>query len=109
MVCVTDLDAVVAAAGGAQKHYMGKTISRQLEEAIQERESMQTEPEDRNHIRILEETEETGGVTVSPILSEGDSIGAVVLMSRDGIGRMGEAERKLASTAATFLGRQMEA
>ena len=35
MVCIADRDAVIAAAGGAKKDYMGKAISHQLEDAIQ--------------------------------------------------------------------------
>ena len=46
--------------------------------------------------------------TISPILCEGDAIGAVVLFSKDPKAKMGEAEQKLAFSAAGFLGRQME-
>ena len=35
MVCVADRDTVIAAAGGAKKDYLGKPISKQLEDAIQ--------------------------------------------------------------------------
>ncbi|MEW6574479.1 MAG: stage V sporulation T C-terminal domain-containing protein, partial [Bacillota bacterium] len=40
--------------------------------------------------------------------SEGDPIGAVVLVSREPGVRMGELELKLAETAAGFLAKQME-
>lgn len=45
---------------------------------------------------------------VSPIVSEGDPIGAVMFLSMDPNVRMGEVEAKLAQTAAGFLGKQME-
>lgn len=45
---------------------------------------------------------------VAPIICEGDAIGAVALMSREPRAKFGDAEMKLASTAAGFLGRQME-
>ena len=45
---------------------------------------------------------------ISPIISEGDTIGSVVLMSTDTNAQMGEAEIKLAQSAAGFLGKQME-
>jgi AbrB family transcriptional regulator (stage V sporulation protein T) len=45
---------------------------------------------------------------VSPIISEGDPIGAVILLSMDPNARMGEVETKLAQSAAGFLGKQME-
>ncbi len=45
---------------------------------------------------------------VSTIVSEGDPIGAVILLSTDPEISMGEAEEKLAQSAAGFLGRHME-
>ena len=51
------------------------------------------------------------GVTaevIVPIVCEGDAIGAVALLSRDPKVKLGELELKLVSTAAGFLGRQME-
>lgn len=109
MVCVTDRDAVIAAAGGARKDYMGKSISPQLEQAIQERENLQAAAGEKRYIRITEEEmEECFSQTVSPILCEGDAIGSVVLFSRDSRTKMGEVEQKLALSAAGFLGRQME-
>ena len=55
----------------------------------------------------------TNGITLfkktAVILCEGDAIGAVILLNnKDGKYKMGPAEQKLASTAAGFLGRQME-
>ena len=44
---------------------------------------------------------------ITPIISEGDAIGAVLLLGADNK-KMGETEKKLALTAAGFLGRQME-
>jgi len=51
------------------------------------------------------------GVTaqvVTPIICEGDAIGAVVIMSREPRAKFSEGELRLAATAAGFLGRQME-
>jgi len=49
----------------------------------------------------------TAGV-VAPIITQGDSIGAVLLLSKDPNTQMGELEVKLSETAASFLGKQME-
>ena len=109
MVCVSDRDTVIAAAGGAKKDYLGKPISKQLEEAIQERESIQADSGERTFVRIInEDVEECYAQTISPVLCEGDAIGAVILFSKDPKMKMGETEQKLASSAAGFLGRQME-
>ena len=109
MVCITDRDAVIAAAGGAKKDYMGKPVSQELENAIQERENVQASAGDRRYVRLIdEETEDCFAETICPIISEGDAIGAVALFSREPKTGKGESEQKLALSAANFLGRQME-
>lgn len=109
MVCITDRDAVIAAAGGAKKDYMGKAVSQELEDIIQERENIQAAAGDRKYVRLVEEElEDYFAETICPIICEGDAIGAVALFSRDPKARMGEVEQKLALAAANFLGRQME-
>ena len=109
MVCITDRDAVIAAAGGAKKDYMGKPVSQELEDMIQDRENVQAAAGDRKYVRLIEEEQEDCfAETICPIICEGDAIGAVALFSRDPKARMGEVEQKLALAAANFLGRQME-
>lgn len=109
MVCITDRDAVIATAGGAKKDYYGKPISPQLEQLIQERESLQASMGERRFISVIQEDME--GITtetICPVISEGDAIGAVILLGRDAKAKMGEVEQKVAASAAGFLGRQME-
>ena len=45
---------------------------------------------------------------VYPIISNGDTIGTVILMSKDPNKKMTEVEQKVAQSAATFLGSQMD-
>ena len=45
---------------------------------------------------------------VYPIISNGDTIGTVILLSKETNTKMNEVEKKLAQSAATFLGSQME-
>jgi len=109
MVCVTDRDAIIATAGGAKKDYYGKSISPQLEQLIQERESLQASAVERKFIPVIQE--EMDGIateTICPVISEGDAIGSVILLGRDVRAKMGEVEQKVAASAAGFLGRQME-
>lgn len=109
MVCICDRDVVIAAAGGAKKDYLGKSISPGLEKLIEARENQQTETGDKKLVRIVEDDpEEPAAETICPIIAEGDAIGAVLLFTRDPKQKMGETERKLAQAAANFLGRQME-
>ena len=109
MVCITDRDQVIAAAGGAKKDLFQKPISKQLEHVIQERMTIQAGKDDRSYIPVA--AEDIEGITaqvVIPIICEGDAIGAVILLSREPRAKFGDGELRLAATAAGFLGRQME-
>jgi len=109
MVCITDRDQVIAVSGGPKKDLLQKTISKQLEQAINERETVMAGRDEKQFVPIM--SEEIEGVTsevVLPIICEGDAIGAVAILSRDTRTKLGETEMKLAATAAGFLGRQME-
>jgi len=109
IVCITDRDQVIAAAGPARKDYIGKTISKELEEIINEREQILSNPEDKHFVKVTEEeSEELYPQVVCPILSEGDAIGSVILLNKDDKARMSETEQILAKCAASFMGRQME-
>ena len=109
MVCITDLEQVIAAAGGAKKDYLGKTISEKLERCIEDRMQHQATPEEKRYVPILKESAgENYAQTICPIICQGDVIGSVVLLAKDIKTKMSEAEKKLAYCAAGFLGRQME-
>ncbi len=45
---------------------------------------------------------------VYPIISNGDTIGTVILLSKESNTKMNEIEKKVAQSAATFLVSQME-
>ena len=112
MTLIADRDQFIAAAGGC-KALLGKSISSQLEEAIERRENILAAKGDRNFIPVSGDGGETGETeyvneAISPIICEGDVIGAAVLLNNDVKAKMGEVEQKLVLSAAGFLGRQME-
>ncbi len=109
MVCITDRDQVIAVAGGSKKDLLQKSISKALEHVINERETVVAQKDDKQFIQVTDD--EIEGVTaevISPIICEGDAIGAVAVLSREPRAKMGDTEIKLVSTATGFLGRQME-
>ena len=109
LVCITDRDHVIAAAGNGKKEFEGKPISRQLEELIEDRKNILAGQGDCKFVRItLDDTGNYHDQAISTIICEGDAIGAVVLYEKNETAKMGETESKLAITAAGFLGRQME-
>ncbi len=109
IVCIADRDQFIAVAGGSKKDFAEKSISKELENLINERESVIAQKTDKSFVRIIDEDmEEYVSEAICPILSEGDAIGAVILLSKDAKMKMGEVELKLIQAAAGFLGRQME-
>lgn len=109
LVCITDHDQIVAAAGTSAKEYLGKSISRELEEMITNRENICANYTDSKRIALMEDQKEDRFAQVIwPIICAGDAIGAVSVSGRKEKDVIGEAEQKLVQTAAGFLGRQME-
>lgn len=108
VVVISDKDQIIAAAGGSRKDLAGKPISKQLEGIINERENILAYKEDKQFVKVIDENDEFLYEAISPVICEGDAIGAVVLLTREPKVRFGEVEVKLAATAAAFLGKQME-
>lgn len=109
-VCITDNDLIIAASGNGRKTLTDQKISRHLEQAICERRQILAVQDGADYIRIVpEQTEVFESEVICPIISEGDAVGSVILLGKDGTASPGETEQKLAMTAASFLGRQMEA
>ena len=106
-VLIADRDQFIAAAGG-YKNLLGKSIGRQLEEKLTNRETIIATRGDRNFIEVCEDTTQEQHQAIAPIICEGDVIGAVIFLENDNKGKMGEVEQKLIASAAGFLGRQME-
>ena len=106
---IADRDQFIAAAGGGYKQMVNKSVSRQMDEKIHNRETIMASRGDRSFVSICDEGgDEYQHEAIAPILCEGDIIGSVVLLQNDNKGRMGEVEQKLLLSAAGFLGRQME-
>lgn len=110
IICISDRDQVIAVSGGPKRDFLEKPISKELETAINDRETIIANSEDKKFIDILSDATERDYTSqvITPIISEGDAIGAVVFLSRDSKMKMGEVESKLAHSAAGFLGKQME-
>lgn len=105
---IADRDQFIAVSGG-YKHFLGKSVSRQLEEKATARETVIAVKGDKNFIPITEDGgDEYQQEALTPIICEGDVIGMVVLLENDTKAKMGEVEHKLIMSAAGFLGRQME-
>ncbi len=109
LVCITDRDYVVAAAGPKKREYDGKPLTRELETLIERRGSLQVSSEENAFIKI---TLDDGGdfpmEAISTIICNGDSIGSVVLYGKNEDKWQSDTAKQLVQTAAQFLGKQME-
>ncbi|MDO4345087.1 MAG: stage V sporulation protein T [Eubacteriales bacterium] len=108
-ICITDKDQIIAAAGGMKRECVGRPISGSLESLIGERENVLYNMSDNAYVEIFDSSEEKRPQVISPIICEGDAIGAVVMVGKTEKVQMGETERVVAKCAANFMGKQMEA
>ena len=107
ITAVTDRDAIIAVAGGGKRELMGKRISPQLEQIMEDRKIYQHAAGERQ-VFVTDSGEKYTASVAAPIISEGDVLG-LVLFVEDGEPLVtGETEYKLAQTIAAFLGKHME-
>lgn len=105
---IADRESIIAVAGMPRRELMGKPIHSELEEVINDRKAVLARKGDTRFVRLTADGDEYDGQVVQTIISEGDAIGAVIVIARDGDRKMGEIEQKAAVIAASFLGKQME-
>lgn len=111
IACITDKDTIIAVSGGAKKEFLEKDISKELEQVMDDKEIYTSKENSDLSIPITKgENNERryNSQVVYPIISNGDTIGTVILMSKEASTKMNETEQKIAQSAATFLGSQME-
>ena len=106
-VAVTDRDSVIAAAGSARRDLIGKHISPQLEQIMEDRGIYRADAQERS-VFVTESLDRYCASVAAPIISEGDALGLVLFVGNEGDPPAGDTEFKLAQTIAGFLGRHME-
>lgn len=109
---IADRDTVIAVSGAPKKEFLNKPIGSLMEKSMEDRRSISTiKGAERPKGSLIGDDEEENRFTamvISPIIAEGDPIGAVILCSKEPDAKMGDLELKLAETAAGFLAKQME-
>lgn len=114
---ICDKDNVVAVSGLKRNMQTGigiavdKAIHPELESAIEAREKLNLSSSKGDSIMRITSPEDEQLYTaelIVPILAAGDAIGAVILLSKESGAAFGITEIKVAETAASFMGKQME-
>ncbi len=104
---IADRDRYIAVSGG-MKTLLNQHISKDVERKMEKRESVMAKKNDKSFVALTEEENDCIQQVMAPIISEGDVVGVVFLLATDEKENMGEVERKLVLSAASFLGKQME-
>jgi AbrB family transcriptional regulator (stage V sporulation protein T) len=110
---VADQDTIIAVAGAAKKEFLNKSVGAVVEKVMDERKPMLISNAGEHPFcgsLLTDEEKENYKFTseaIAPIITEGTSIGAVIICSKDPNVKLGELELKLAETAAGFLAKQM--
>ena len=111
IACITDKDTIIAVSGGSKKEFLEQDLSPELEQLMEDKEYYLSEENGNNSIPITKndnKERKNNSQVVYPIISEGDVIGSVILISKDASTKMSDVEKKVVQSAATFLGSQME-
>jgi AbrB family transcriptional regulator (stage V sporulation protein T) len=109
LVCITDRDYVIAAAGSGKKDYDGKLLDAQMQGAIDKRMNAIATAEKNDMVKITADDEKKYvQQAIATILANGDSIGAVIILSKEKGRSSEELLLQIVKTAAAFLGRHLE-
>lgn len=111
IACITDKDTIIAVSGGSKKEFLEQDVSQELEKLMEDKEVYTSKENSDKSMPIIKNEKsdkKNNAQIVYPIISNGDTIGTVILMSKDTNTKMNEVEKKVAQSAATFLASQME-
>ena len=107
IAAVADRDSIIALSGAPKRELMDKPNSNDLDRLMEQRRHYRycageklipaSEESDKYHLGVA-----------SPILCQGDLMGCVMLLLGDDRTPLQESDQRLAQTAASFLGKQME-
>lgn len=111
IACITDKDTIIAVSGGSKKEFLEQDVSKELEQLMEDKEVYTSKENSDKAMPITKNDNnerKNNAQIVYPIISNGDTIGTVILMAKEENKKMDEVEKKVAQSAATFLGSQMD-
>lgn len=102
---ISDRDEMIAVAGLSKKEYGNRRLSVFSEDFMKGRDVV-LETQETTIELIPGQFEQVKSYCIAPIVTNGDTIGAVYILSKETT--LTEVEKKAAETAANFLAKQME-
>lgn len=85
-----------------KKELVGKSIHKDLEDVINDREAVIARRGDTKYVNITSDDTDYAGQVIQTIICEGDAIGAVIVLSKDDKMRFGKLNRKPRSLLLIF-------
>ena len=107
IAAVSDRDSIIALFGAPKRELMEKPNSPELEKLMEQRTHYLYNPGDPP-VRPTDASDKYRLGVASPILSQGDLMGCVMLLMNEDSAPVTEADQKLTQTIAGFLVKQME-
>lgn len=106
-IIICDRDIIVAATANLKKKYLNKKVSSELEKYMDGR--IAKVEKTSAELEIVEDGMEKNPFVIQPILSSGDCVGAVVILANENNSELTEVDLSSARTAASFIGKYLEA
>ena len=107
IAAVADRDSIIALSGAPKRELLDKPNSPELEKLMEQRTHYRYNPGEPV-VRPTDNTDKYSLGAASPILSQGDLMGCVMLLMGEDGAPVTEADQKITQTIAGFLGKQME-
>ena len=111
IACITDKDTIIAVSGGSKKEFLEQNLSQEVEKILEQKEVYTSHDNNQVSLPITKNDNRerrNNAQIIYPIISEGDAIGTIILLSKDEKTQMGDSDLKVAGSAAGFLSSQME-
>jgi len=111
IILICDKDNIISVSGANVKEYLGKKVSADLEKMMEDKQALVFEQSIRKIIPLCQSEEidyKYSAQIISPILAKGKVVGTVIITSKEKSKKFSEIELRLAETAASFLGNQVE-
>lgn len=105
---ITDKDTVISVSGVPKKEIIGKSISEELCEILDDRMTYGYIEGDDDTVPLTDSSEKYKISIACPIVCQGEAVGAVVIFFDDDIKKLGEIEEKVAQTSASVLSKIIE-
>lgn len=103
---ISDRDHIVSAAGVSKREFLERRITNATEDLMESRQSYNS-AESKSPLQPVEGIS-SNALLLYPIIASGDVTGSVIMLCSDEKTVPSESDIKLAISASSFLGRQME-